>query len=155
MRARALLVVAVLTLSSAAGVAAETNGIDGLYLSNVINDDCEQTIRDYKSSAKKGLQLLKKRQGTDDAEPSYILIKGRDFQDTSEIRQGRIIQIQESSPAYTLFYLQGSGSVRKVSKLRMEHQKNNRWLLTEHLRGETMKTLEGVGPITSLLCKLQ
>nr|WP_176024266.1 hypothetical protein [Brucella pseudintermedia] len=146
---------AVLTLSSAGGAAADTNGFDGLYLSNVINDDCEQTIKDYKSSAAKGLKLLESGRGTDDTEPSYILIKGREFRDTSEIRTGRIIEIQQASPAYTLFYFKGIGSVPKVSKLRMEQEKGNRWLLTEQLRGDTMKTLKGVGPISSTLCKLQ
>ncbi|WHS33933.1 hypothetical protein QLQ09_24215 [Brucella sp. NM4] len=152
---KVLYTLAALTTGATAATAAETNGFDGLYLSNIINDDCDQTIRDYKSSVKKGLQLLKKRQGTDDAEPSYILIKGREFRDTSEIRHGKIIEIQEASPAYTLFYFQGSGSVRKVSKLRIEHDKGNRWLLTEHLRGDNMDTLQGVGPINSILCKLQ
>lgn len=151
----AYLVMAVLALASGSATAADTNGFDGLYLSNIINDDCEQTIREYRSSAAKGLKLLKARLGTDDAEPSYILIKGREFRDTSEIRTGRIIEIQQEAPAYTLFYFMGTGSVQKVSKLRMEHEGGNRWLLTEHLRGDTMGTLKGVGPISSTLCKLQ
>lgn len=151
----AYLVMAVLALASGPTTAADANGFDGLYLSNIINDDCEQTIRDYRSSAAKGLKLLKASLGTDDAEPSYILIKGREFRDTSEIRTGRIIEVQQEAPAYTLFYFKGTGSVQKVSKLRMEHEGGNRWLLTEHLRGDTMGTLKGVGPITSTLCKLQ
>lgn len=150
---------AVLIVTATAVSAASTKYVEGLFLGNVINNDCVQTIRDYKSSAAKGLAILKEQRsnplhGTSDAEPSYLQLDGDEIRDTSLIRQGKIIKIESTSPRDTWFYLQGTGSVKQVSKLRLMHVEDDRWMLAEYMRGASVMSLQHIGPIFETVCKL-
>nr|WP_176024938.1 hypothetical protein [Brucella pseudintermedia] len=150
---------AVLTITGTAASAASTENVEGLFLGNVRQNDCERTKRDYQSSAAKGLAILKEQRanplhGTSDAEPSYLQLDGEEIRDTSLIRQGKIIKIESASPRDTWFYLQGTGSVKQVSKLRLMHVEDDRWMLAEYMRGPSVMSLQHIGPIFETVCKL-
>lgn len=146
--------------ATASALGAGTEHIEGLYLGNIVNNDCEATIRAYKVSAARGMAILKKQKsnpsvGTSDSEPSYMLIKGNEIRDTSRIYSGSIINVVKATPTDTWFTLQGKGSVKLVMKLRLNHVEGNRWMFFQFMRGKTVKTLEHVGPILTGICKLR